>query len=78
MAEILTPGGRLLFTSCADPLVWSDAMTGLESRSLGAEEYWRQVSGVGLSLADEYEDEGRNHYFDAVKAATESRPIDPN
>jgi cyclopropane fatty-acyl-phospholipid synthase-like methyltransferase len=38
IAAILAPGGRLLFTSCAEPLVWSDAMTGLESRSLGAEE----------------------------------------
>jgi SAM-dependent methyltransferase len=38
VAEILVPGGRLLFTSCAgvEPLVWNDAMTGLESRSLGA------------------------------------------
>jgi 2-polyprenyl-3-methyl-5-hydroxy-6-metoxy-1,4-benzoquinol methylase len=36
-AEILAPGGRVLFTSEAEPLVWNDAMTGLESRSLGAE-----------------------------------------
>src|SRR6185503_5674644 len=38
MADILVPHGRLLFTSSAgtEPLVWKDAMTGLESRSLGA------------------------------------------
>src|SRR5260370_17773411 len=39
ISDILAPDGRLLFTSCEEPLVWNDAMTGLESRSLGAEEY---------------------------------------
>jgi 2-polyprenyl-3-methyl-5-hydroxy-6-metoxy-1,4-benzoquinol methylase len=69
VAEILVPGGHLLFTSCAgtEPLVWTDAMTGLESRSLGAVEYRRQLRELGLSVISEYEDEGRNHYFDAVK-----------
>jgi SAM-dependent methyltransferase len=68
IAGILVPGGRVLFTSCAEPLVWSDAMTGLESRSLGADEYRRQLSAVGLSVNSEYEDEGQNHYFDASKS----------
>lgn len=67
VADILVPGGRLLFTSCAEPLVWDDAMTGLESRSLGAEEYRRQLSAVGLSVTGEYEDEGQNHYYDVRK-----------
>lgn len=67
IADILVPGGRLLFTSCAgaEPLVWNDAMTGLESRSLGGAEYRRLLSAVGLTVAGEYEDEGQNHYFDA-------------
>ena len=62
------PAGRLLFTSPAEPIVWNDAMTGLESRSLGAEEYRRLLSAVELCVTGEYEDEGENHYFDAVKA----------
>ena len=66
-ADILVPGGRLLFTSAAEPLVWNDAMTGLESCSLGAEEYRRQLSLVGLSIASECKDEGENHYFAALK-----------
>ena len=72
VADILVPGGRLLFTSCAghEPLVWNDAMTGLESRSLGAVEYRRQLTAAGLSLIHEYEDEGENHYFDALKSAS--------
>lgn len=67
IADILVPGGRLLFTSVAEPLVWNDAMTGLESCSLGAEEYRRQLLSVGISISDEYEDVGQNHYFDASK-----------
>jgi len=67
IAGILVPGGRLLFTSPADAIVWDDAMTGLESRSLGAAEYRQHISAVGLSVASEYEDEGDNHYFDVRK-----------
>ncbi|MBV8897491.1 MAG: class I SAM-dependent methyltransferase [Acidobacteriaceae bacterium] len=67
IADILVPGGRLLFTSPAEPLVWNDAMTGLQSRSLGAEEYRRHLAAGGLSVTSEYEDEGQNHYFDATK-----------
>ena len=67
VADILVPGGRLLFTSPAEPVVWKDAMTGLASRSLGAEEYRRQLAAVGLSVTREYEDEGHNHYFDALR-----------
>src|ERR1044072_9316 len=51
IAGILVPGGRLLFTSPAESLVWNDAMTGLESRSPGAAEYRRQLSAVGLSVS---------------------------
>jgi SAM-dependent methyltransferase len=69
MADILVPGGCLLFTSCAgtEPLVWKDAMTGLESRSLGAAEYRRLLSAVDVSVSSEYEDVGQNHYFDGFK-----------
>jgi len=70
MSDILVPGGRLLFTSPPEPLVWNDAMTGLESRSLGAAEYRRILSEAGLLVTHEYEDLGQNHYFDALKGAT--------
>lgn len=69
VAAILRPEGRFLFTSCAPPAVWMDAMTGLESRSLGAEEYRAELAAAGLSLLREYEDAGENHYYDAVKAS---------
>jgi len=66
-AEILVPDGRLLFTSTAKPAVGNDAMTGLESLSMGAEQYRKLLGAVGISVAEEYEDEGQNHYFDAFK-----------
>jgi len=70
-AEILVPGGRLLFTSTAKPAVWNDAMTGLESISLGAEEYRKLLRAAGISVVAEYEDVGESHYFDAVKGRIE-------
>ena len=66
-ADTLVPGGRLLFTSPAKPAVWNDAMTGLESISLGAEEYRKLLGAAGISVAKEYEDVGENHYFDGFK-----------
>ena len=75
VADILLPGGRLLFTSSTgtEPLVWNDAMTGLESRSLGAAEYRRLLSEVGIHVTREYEEEGGSHYFDAVKGTSANR-----
>jgi len=70
IADILLPGGHLLFTSEDEPLVWNDAMTKLESRSLGAVEYRSQLTEVGLLVIREYEDDGENHYFDALKSAS--------
>jgi SAM-dependent methyltransferase len=69
IARILAPDGRLLFTSCAEPLVWQDAMTELESRSLGAVEYRNLLAASALTVIREYEDEGENHYFDARRSS---------
>ena len=66
-AEILIPRGRLLFTATANPVVGNDAMTGLESISLGAKQYRKLPGAVGISVTKEYDDEGENHYFDAFK-----------
>ena len=40
-------------------------MTGLESVSLGAAEYQAVLLEAGLTLVNEYVDEGENHYYDA-------------
>ena len=72
IADILVPGGRPLFTSGTgtDSLVWNDAMTGLESWALGAAEYRKLLSEVGLYVTREYEDVGESHYYDAIKGAS--------
>ena len=67
MAKLLVPGGRLLFTSPAEVCTWNDVLTGLESRSLGAVEYRRELTAAGLRIQAEYEDVGQNHYYDAAK-----------
>jgi len=67
VSNALEPGGRLLFTAPPQAITWLDAMTGEESRSLGAETYRRSLSAAGVSVLSEYEDEGGNHYYDAVK-----------
>jgi SAM-dependent methyltransferase len=68
VAKVLVTGGRLLFTTSEEPATWNDAMTGLESHSLGTEEYRGQLEAVGLQVVREYRDGGRNYYFDARKA----------
>jgi len=42
-------------------------MTGLESISLGDEQYKELLRAAGISVAEEYEDVGENHYFDAFR-----------
>jgi SAM-dependent methyltransferase len=74
-AEILVPGGRLLFTSTAKPAVWNDAMSGLESVSLGAEEYKKLLEAAGISVTEEFEDVGENHYFDGFKGKIDTHTL---
>ncbi|MET0573299.1 MAG: class I SAM-dependent methyltransferase, partial [Pedobacter agri] len=67
MASALNPGGRLLFTAPLEKIEWKDAMTEKDSRSLGAEQYRDLVSASGLSIGEEYHDEGGNHYFSGMR-----------
>jgi SAM-dependent methyltransferase len=67
MAAALNPGGRLLFTAPLYKVEWKDIMTGQLSRSLGAVQYRELISTSGLSIVDESEDEGGNHYFNAIR-----------
>jgi SAM-dependent methyltransferase len=68
VAAALVPGGRFLFTSPAEVCTWTDILTRRESRSLGADRYRSALSDAGLLLLGEYEDEGRNHYYDVQRA----------
>ncbi|WP_221233918.1 class I SAM-dependent methyltransferase [Neolewinella aquimaris] len=66
-ADHLRTGGKLLFTAPRVKTEWKDVLTGEQSVSLGAERYKTVLSEAGLSLLAEFEDEGGNYYFDAVK-----------
>ena len=63
VGRALEPGGRFLFTAPKEPFEWLDGMTGRPSRSLGAEAYGRLLRDAGLTLVNEAEDEGENHYY---------------
>jgi 2-polyprenyl-3-methyl-5-hydroxy-6-metoxy-1,4-benzoquinol methylase len=66
-ADALLIGGKLLFTAPSAAVSWKDAMTGQQSRSMGAAKYKQLLSASGLSLIEEFEDEGQNHYYHAFK-----------
>jgi 2-polyprenyl-3-methyl-5-hydroxy-6-metoxy-1,4-benzoquinol methylase len=67
MANALYTGGKLLFTAPSQSMKWYDAITEIESVSLGAERYKALLAASGLSLIAEFEDEGENHYYHAVR-----------
>lgn len=67
MANALHTGGKLLFTAPAQELRWDDAITEIESISLGVERYKALLTASGLSLLEEFDDEGENHYYHAVR-----------
>src|SRR5262249_2519358 len=64
-ANALTPGGKLLITATYKKDEWRDAMTEQPSISLGAKKYRELLTASGLSVTDEFEDEGENYYFEA-------------
>lgn len=66
-ANALKTGGKLLFTAPYKKTDWKDIMTGQHSTSLGAKMYKELLSASGLSLIEKFEDEGENHYYNAVK-----------
>lgn len=67
MAVALNPGGRLLFTAPMEKATWKDVLTSLPSVSLGAERYRALLAASGLSVVEEYEDEGGNYYYHAKR-----------
>lgn len=67
VADALKTGGKFLFTAPATVANWEDRLTGRRSVSLGAGKYKEILSASGLSLVEEFEDEGGNHYYHAVK-----------
>ena len=67
LARALRPGGRLLFTAPWQQCTWIDLLTGRSSLSLGAHAYRSILAGAGFTLLAESDDEGENHYYDALR-----------
>jgi len=67
VANGLKTGGKFLFTATGKRNEWRDAMTNQHSISLGPDRYEELLAASGLSLIEEFEDEGENHYFNAIK-----------
>jgi SAM-dependent methyltransferase len=70
LADAVAPGGQLLFTAPAQVLEWHDVMTGEPSCSFGADEYRRLLEQHGLSVVQEFDDSGENHYYVAARSRT--------
>jgi len=68
IADILHPGGHLLFSAPEQPCQWTDSLTGRLSRSLGLSEYRRILTKIGCPLVERYSDEGGNHYCHARRS----------
>jgi len=66
-ANALQTGGKFLFSATGKRNEWKDAMTERHSISLCHVKYKELLAASGLSLIEEFEDEAKNHYFDAVK-----------
>ena len=63
IALALRPGGGFLFTAPRQACEWSDNLTRQKSVSLGSDAYRKIINSEGLTLVDETEDEGQNHYY---------------
>lgn len=67
IGRALRSGGAFLFTAPLETCTWADASTKRQSVSIGADAYRALLSDAGLSVHAEYDDEGGNHYYEAVK-----------
>jgi 2-polyprenyl-3-methyl-5-hydroxy-6-metoxy-1,4-benzoquinol methylase len=67
VARVLRAGGTFLFTAPWQIGTWEDLSTKRQSVSLGADAYKTLLADAGLTVRAEYDDEGDNHYYEALK-----------
>jgi cyclopropane fatty-acyl-phospholipid synthase-like methyltransferase len=67
VSDLIVPGGRFLFTAPVEIGTWADMTTGHECHSLGREKYEAILKEAAFQLIATYEDEGRNHYYEAER-----------
>lgn len=68
VSELLSSGGRFLFTAPVEIGTWSDVNTGHECRSLGRERYESILREAQFRLLDNHVDEGDNHYHEVERS----------
>ncbi|MEO6447040.1 MAG: class I SAM-dependent methyltransferase [Gemmatimonadaceae bacterium] len=68
VATAVRTGGKFLFTAPVEDVEWKDRMSGLPAVSLSAPVYRDALAAAGMRVESEYEDEGGNHFYDAVKS----------
>ena len=66
-ANSLKDGGKILFTAPKQKTEWEDLMTKQKSVSLGSKKYKEILSESGLTVIQEFKDEGENYYYEAIK-----------
>lgn len=67
VADALRPGASFLFTAPVPAGDWEDLSTGRKSVSLGRDAYLGLLAQAGLTLVAEHDDDGSNHYYEAVR-----------
>jgi 2-polyprenyl-3-methyl-5-hydroxy-6-metoxy-1,4-benzoquinol methylase len=67
VSNALPRGGQFLFTAPQQECEWEDVLTGRVAVSMGAAGYRAALEEAGLLLVDERDDEGKNHYFLAIR-----------
>ncbi|WOI52151.1 class I SAM-dependent methyltransferase [Parvularcula sp. LCG005] len=66
-AQVLRPGGQLLFSAPVQACEWTDVLTGQVSQSLGRDAYQAILRKAGLDLRGIREDEGGSSYYLAAR-----------
>ena len=69
VGRALTLGGRFLFTAPWQVATWIGNSTGRPSASLGRAAYHDVLRRAGLTVVREHEDDGANHYYEAIKSS---------
>lgn len=67
VSELLSLGGRFLFTAPVEIGIWADMNTGHKCRSLGRERYESILREAQFHVLETYVDEGRNNYYEVER-----------
>ncbi|MEL7068573.1 MAG: class I SAM-dependent methyltransferase [Cyanobacteria bacterium J06581_3] len=67
VSDLLSIGGRFLFTAPVEMGTWADMNTGHECLSLGQKRYESILQESQFHIVDTHVDEGRNHYYEVKR-----------